>query len=61
MSADLRSDATHSTSDRYDFERLERAIEHLLEEHGRLQAEREALPSGDAANNDEPLQEAAGD
>lgn len=29
--------------DRYDFQRLERSIEYLLEEHARLSAEREAI------------------
>ncbi|MFK7894342.1 MAG: hypothetical protein AB8G23_00805 [Myxococcota bacterium] len=29
--------------DRYDFERLERSVEYLLDEHARLGAEREAL------------------
>ena len=43
MNAERPSDRASSRSPQYDFERLERSIEHLLEDHERLTAEREAL------------------
>jgi len=43
MNAERPSDRASSRSSHYDFERLERSIEHLLKDHERLTAEREAL------------------
>jgi len=43
MNADRPSDRASSRSSQYNFERLERSIEFLLEDHDRLSAEREAL------------------
>lgn len=43
MNAERPSDRASSRSPHYDFERLERSIEHLLKDHERLTAEREAL------------------
>lgn len=37
------SEGDGATRDRYDFQRLERSVEYLLDEHARLGAEREAL------------------
>jgi len=43
MAADLSTEPRVPASDRYDFERLEVAIEQLLEEHDRFKAERKEL------------------
>ena len=43
MNAEPPSDRGSSRSSHYSFERLERSVEHLLKEHERLSAEREAL------------------
>ena len=38
-----RGDAESSRGDRYDFDRLERSVEFLIQEHQRLTQERQAL------------------
>jgi predicted nucleic acid-binding Zn-ribbon protein len=43
MNAERPSDRDSSRSSRYDFDRLERSVGHLLKDHERLAAEREAL------------------
>jgi cell division septum initiation protein DivIVA len=43
MNAERPSDRASSRSSNYSFERLERSVEHLLKDHDRLSAEREAL------------------
>jgi len=43
MNAERPSDRASSRSGHYDFERLERSVEILIEDHERLSAEREAL------------------
>ena len=43
MNAERPSDKGSSPADRFDFDRLERSVEILLEEHASMSAEREAL------------------
>lgn len=43
MNAERPGDNGSARTERYDFERLERSVEYLLENHERLGAEREAL------------------
>lgn len=43
MSVARRDGPTEDRVDRFDFERLEQSVDFLLRDHGRLQAEREAL------------------
>ena len=43
MNDERPSDRASSRNAHYDFERLERSVEHLLKDHERLSAEREAL------------------
>jgi chromosome segregation ATPase len=45
MSVSSRSDGEVSPNARYDFDRLEKSVEFLIEEHERLSGEREALLS----------------
>jgi len=45
MNAPQHSDGQNTRGDRYDFDRLERSVEFLIEEHERLSGEREALLS----------------
>lgn len=45
MSVSSRRDAEVSPANGYDFDRLERSVEFLIEEHERLSGEREALLS----------------